>query len=198
MNYQTIKWLGLGLIGTLLSGCLGGTIAQQVARSILMQGADKITANAIEAHELKEKIAAQNAPLKNGVPNEYQLAFWNSGFENIKPVIEPLPDVEPVNAVKTLPIIKENQLIQVEIWSFLVGDEKQHILEKARMQGATSIPPKSEWQQWQLAVGEAKERKQAMITFLIPPEIGKMHSGNTAFVEISSVGEMNVARYPAN
>lgn len=39
---------------------------------------------------------------------------------------------------------------------------------------------------------------QQAITFLIPPEMGKMHSGAKALVELSSVGELSVARYALN
>lgn len=204
----TIKWLVLGLVSSTLCSCLGGTIAQQIARSILMQGADKITASYIEESERKEKIAAQNAPMKDTAPDPYKIAFWNSGFETITPRIEPLPTNE-TNTSKEKPIqlMQKTQLVQVEVWSFLVGDEKQRILEKARIQGATSVPPKAEWQHWQIAVGstentqsnnKSSQNKSEEITFLIPPEIGKLHSGTKAFVELSSGGELNIARYTSN
>lgn len=192
------KCIVLGLLSFSLCGCLGGTIAQQVARSIFIQGADKVTANVIATNERKEKLAAQNAPRKNGVPDAYQIAFWNSGFEEASPQIEPLPNSELSDQRRAIPVIKENKLVQVEVWSLLIGDEKQRILEKARIQGASSVPPKTDWQQWQIAIGEAKYYQQEVITFLIPPEIGKLHSGSIAFVELSNVGELNIARYTAN
>ena len=91
-----------------------------------------------------------------------------------------------------------------------MGEEKQNILEKARIQGVTNIPPDSEWKKWQIAVGGENKKtttklsrqdgnnKTQPITFLIPPEIGKMFSGEIALVELSSVGELNVARYILN
>ena len=103
-------------------------------------------------------------------------------------------------------MIQESKLVQVEVWSLLVGDEKQNMLEKARAQGFSSIPPKAEWQKWQVAIGSADNpmlkknlsTQQQAITFLIPPEMGKMRSGAKALVELSSVGELSVARYALN
>jgi hypothetical protein len=187
---RTIKWLVLGIVSSALCGCLGGTIAQQVVRSILMKGADTVT--------------AQQMPLKDTVPDKYQIAFVNSSFEKVSVQIEPLPEIS-LDDEKPLQMMQETKLVQVEVWSFLVGDEKQNILEQARIQGSTSIPPKAEWQQWQIAVGAADNKTsnkntnaQQAITFLIPPEMGKIHSGTKALVELSSVGVLSVARYALN
>lgn len=202
---QTVKWLMMGCASLALCGCLGGTIAQQLARSMMMQGADKVTSNVLDAKEKSDKLNAQNMPLKDTPPDPYQLAFINSAFETITPEVEPLPQTstmeeEPVN------IIQETPLVQVEVWNLLVGDEKMRILEKARLKGDTEIPPKKEWQQWQVAVGATDgvlpngkpDKAIKEITFLVPPGIGKMHSGTKALVELSSVGELNVARYTSN
>ncbi len=208
---QTIKWLVVGCMLLALSGCLGGTVAQQLVRSILMHGADKVTGNALEAKERNDKLNAQKMPLKETPPDPYQLAFINSAFETITPQVEPLP---PQAAIEEEQLAQTNQetrlvetrLVRVVVWNLLVGDEKTQILENARLQGVTEIPPKNEWQQWQVAVGGAdatsangKAGKPAQeITFLVPPEIGKMHSGTKALVELSNVGELNVARYTTN
>ena len=202
---RTMKWLALGLVSSALCGCLGGTIAQQVVRSILMKGADTATAAALDAHERNAQFAAQQMPLKDTVPDKYQIAFVNSSFEKVAVQIEPLPETS-LDDEKPLQMMQETQLVQVEVWSFLVGDEKQNILEQARIQGSASVPPKAEWQQWQIAVGAADNKtsnkninaQQQAITFLIPPEMGKMHSGTKALVELSSVGELSVARYALN
>ena len=199
MQY-TIKWLAIGLVPIALSGCLGGTIAQQIAQSILMQGADKATAAAIDAHDHNKKIAAQNRPLKDTAPDPYRIAFFNAGFKQVAIQVEPLPasSIEENNQTTN---VQSAQLVQVEVWSFLVGDEKQRLLENAKIQGSTEIPPKDQWPLWQIAIG-AIDNKQSNnkqpITFLIPPEIGKMHSGVKALVELSNVGELNIARYAVN
>lgn len=194
-----IKWLTLALTSSVLCGCLGGTITQQIARSVLMQGADKITASYIEESERKERLAIENAPMKDTRPDPYKIAFWNSGFQTITPQVEPLPTVNTnIPVEKPIQLIQQTQLVQVEVWSFLVGDEKKRILENASNQDSSGVPPKEQWQQWRIAVGEAKTKKKQVITFLIPPEMGKMRSGSQAFVELSNIGEMNIARYTAN
>lgn len=203
--HHTIKWLMIGLLSAALSGCFGGTIAQQVVRAILIKGADKATAAAVDAHERKE------TQRRDAAPDKYKVAFVNSGFENVTAQIEPLP-VVPLEDEKPIQVMQETQLVQVEVWNMLVGDEKQRVLEKARMQGAISIPPKDEWQQWQLAIGGAENiqagskqgsgnppsHQQQVITFLIPPDFGKMHSGAKALVELSNAGELSIARYTLN
>lgn len=197
----------MGCASLTLCGCFGGTIAQQLARSILMHGADKVTGNALEAKEKNDELNAQKMPLKDTPPDPFQLALINSAFETITPTVEPLPpqatskEDQPLQTEETQ--LVETRLVQVEVWNLLAGDEKIRIMEKFRLQGATELPPKTEWQQWQVAVGampaNGKAGKQSQeITFLVPPEIGKMHSGTKALVELSSVGDLNVARYTAN
>jgi hypothetical protein len=75
------------------------------------------------------------------------------------------------------------------------------VYEKARLMGATSLPPKREWQNWSVGNGamnmpSSKDKK--MITFLIPPEFGKLPSGSVTMVELAGPGELNIARYKAN
>jgi len=204
MKCLALKWLALALVSSALCGCLGGSLAQQIARSILMNGADKVAAAALDEHERKEKLAAQQLPLKDTIPSEYKIAFVNSGFEKITPQIEPLPE-RLLDDENPLQKMQESKLVQVEVWSLLAGDEKQNILEKARIQGSTNIPPKSDWKQWQIAIGSTDSTKnnktnkqEQAITFLIPPEMGKMHSGAKALVELSGAGDLNVARYELN
>ncbi len=219
MKCLTLKRLMIGATTSILcislSGCFGGTMAQQLVRSIFIQGADKATAAAIEAKEHNDKLALQKMPLKNRLPDPYEIAFVNAAFENMPLQVESLPE-KPLDEETAVPMMQETKLVQVEVWNLLVGDEKQKILENARIQGATSIPPKNEWQKWQIAVGaennqttdrqrsksqsgeKLTNQKPDPITFLIPPEIGKMHSGEKALVELSSAGELNVARYALN
>lgn len=214
---RTIKCLVIGSVSLALSGCIGGSIAQQLVSSMLIKGVDKATAVALDAQERNNKVAAQQMPLKDTVPDDYKVAFLNSGFENVAIQVEPLPEA-PLEDEKPMQTMQETKLVQVEIWNFLIGNEKQRILEQARIiQGAAAIPPEDEWQQWQIAIGGAEnmqpntkqpsnnqarnknnEGKQQAITFLIPPEIGKMHSGAKALVELSSVGELSIARYTVN
>ncbi len=196
-------WLVISLATFTLCGCFGGTIAQQLARSIMLHGTDKVTASALEAKERNDKLTAQQMPFKDTPPDPYQLAFINSAFDTIKPQVEPLPTLQEVEEDQPVQIIRETRLVQVEVWNTLVGDEKNRILEKARLRGSSEIPPKSEWQQWQIAVGAesantANKNTPETIIFLVPPEIGKMRSGTKALVELSSLGDLNVARYSSN
>jgi len=189
------------LAALLLTGCFGGTVAQQLARSIFMHGADKATAAAIDEHERKEKLASQHMVLQSKELDAYQLAFLHSGFTVIQPQVEALP--QAVEA--TEPSVQElqaNKLVSVEVWSLLIGDEKQKLLEKASLQGSPLIPPREEWPTWHVAIGAADEIKtdnrHASITFLIPPDLGKMHSGARALVELPHNGELSIARYTLN
>jgi hypothetical protein len=140
-------------------------------------------------------------PFKKTTPDKFDIAFVNSGFQEVTAQVEPLPQT-PLDEEKSMQLIQETKLVQVEVWSLLIGDEKQHILEDAKKQGSTELPPENEWQQSQIAVGAAtnisKSSKQQVITFLIPVEMGKLHSGSKALVELSTVGQLSVARYTTN
>lgn len=163
---------------------------------MLIKGADKATAMSLDAQEHNNKEAAQKMPLKDTAPDPYKIAFVNAGFEKVAIQVEPLPAV-PLEAETPMQMMQETKLVQVEVWSLLVGDEKQRVLERARMRNQADIPPQSDWPQWQIAIGGAENNKQA-ITFLIPPAMGKIHSGEKAMIELSSVGELNMARYTVN
>lgn len=195
------RWSALVLMTAALCSCVGAPIAQQIVQSILLHGADKATAAALDATEEKQKIAAQNMPLKNTTPDKYDIGFINAGFEVVKPQIEPLPQQTSIEEDKPLQLIQETKLVQVEVWSLLIGDEKQHILQAAKTQGSTELPPENEWQQSQIAIGatsSSKLNKREVITFLIPVELGRLHSGSKALVELSTAGQLSVARYAVN
>jgi len=208
------KKSAVALAALVLSGCFGGTAAQQLARSIMMQGADKATAAAIDANERKEAYALNHIDIQNTEMDEYQVAFLRAGFETIKPQIEPLPQAETTAQIEPLPepeakaepaanLMQVSRLVNVEVWSLLIGDEKQRLLEKERLQGSPLIPPREEWSRWQLAVGaldnnqRSGKNKESLI-FLIPPDIGKLRSGGKALVEVQANGELSIARYALN
>lgn len=192
VNPRFYQRLTLLSVSTMLCGCLGGSIGQQVMQSILLKGADKAAEAAIESHERKTALEAQ----KNTEIDPYTLAFANAGFQPVTPQVEPLP--ETVAEVETpLPLIQETKLVEVEIWNLLAGVEKEKRLEKARLQGSLQLPPKAEWIKWQIAIG-ATRQLQTEIIFLIPPEMGKMRSGQKAMVEVLPTGELSMARYSLN
>lgn len=238
----------------LLSGCLGGGIAQQIVSTIATRMADKAIANAMDVQDgpsnrkqnynqnynktnsadAYQSLANQNNTIHNNVlqknplsndyaqinaasnqaslkttqnntqPDPYQTAFMNAAFEPVTAIAEPLSDsrVEQAVDVETRMTITEgNQLVRVELFNLLIGDEKNAVYEKARLLGATSLPQKREWQKWGVGTGafaiEGQSDKK-IITFLIPPEFGKLPSGSIALVELASPGELNVARYKDN
>lgn len=199
---RIIRWLSLALVPLALSSCLGAPIAQQLVQSMLLHGADKATAAALDANEAKQKLAAQKMPLPDTTPDKFDIAFVNSGFQEVKAQVEPLPQT-PLDEENSMQLMQETKLVQVEVWNLLIGDEKQRILENAKKLGSTDVPPENEWQQSQVAIGVAttgniKTSKQEVITFLIPSEMGKLHSGSKALVEVPSMGQLSVARYTVN
>jgi hypothetical protein len=225
------RYIALFAACCLLSACLGGTIAQQIVRSIATSVADKAMARAMDVDEdddyseaqytasanlsaennaiqksALQGSASQNSTLKTTStqniqmqatePDPYRVAFVNAGFEELKPISELLP--EHIAEVETpIQVIQGNQLVRVELFNLLIGDEKNAVYEQARLVGATGLPQKNEWQSWKVGTGAIQKDKK-IITFLIPPEFGKLPSGTVAVVELASPGELNIARYKAN
>jgi hypothetical protein len=242
----------------LLSGCLGGTIAQQVARAIATSAADNAVASAMDVQELEtqnrfaqnqkyrpennpiiqqntaqQNTAQQNLALQSlAIPNTtqqnsllqknaqskiapldpYKRAFINARFEELKPIAEPLPE-QSTEVETPIVVMQSNQLVPVELFNLLIGEEKAAVFTKAQLLGSTSLPKQREWKLWRVATGIIKSENmnqtalndqtgsaqpQQIITFLIPPEFGKLPSGSIALVEIASPGELNIARYKIN
>ncbi|HLD10065.1 MAG TPA: hypothetical protein VJB68_08475, partial [Methylophilaceae bacterium] len=103
----------------------------------------------------------------------------------------------PASANSNLASAQVTRLVHVEIWNLIIGDEKNLLLEKARLLGA-EIPPKDEWRRWKVATGALVSDKNKQITFLIPPEFGRINSGDRAVVEMTELSQIHVARYAAN
>ncbi|ADQ84786.1 hypothetical protein [Methylovorus sp. MP688] len=201
-----------------LTGCMGGPIAQQIAQSVAMRSLDKTTSDAYDNYLLKQDEASRSLPLKDTEPDPYWASFVTSGFSTVETVKEPLPDYRqastntpsaPDQAMangataaeldsKTQAALVQSKLVRVELWNLLIGDEKRSILEKARLMGAAGLPPTTEWPRWQLATGAPVGDNHQPITFLIPPDFGRMKSGDYAVVEVAGAGELNVARYPGH
>lgn len=222
--FITFRYIALLSTACLLSGCLGGSIAQQIVSTIATRIADRAVANAMDVQDgpsnrkpnnsaynpYANSIASNNNSLvknkavENTQPDPYQVAFLNAAFDPVKATSEPVSDSrqEQAEEVETRVAITEgNQLVRVELFNLLIGEEKNAVFEKARLLGATSLPQKREWQSWSVGTGEFKIDGQSgkkAITFLIPPEFGKLPSGSIAMVELASPGELNVARYKGN
>lgn len=193
-HYKT-KGIVAALIVLTLGGCMGGPIAQQIASSIIMRAADRAVANSIENNLQAQEEARRNMPLPDKMPDEYWAAFVTSGFAEVAPIEEPLP-VKPIVQKSVSP--QASRLVRVELWNLMLGEEKRSVLEKARLMGASTIPPKNEWPQWKVATGAIANEEGEPLVFLIPPEFGKVSSGQHAVVEMTGLGELHVARYPVN
>jgi len=117
-----------------------------------------------------------------------------SGFrtveQNDRLDITPSPEAE----AEPVQILQTNSLVRVQLFNLLIGDEKTAVFEKARLVGALNLPNRREWSRWNVATGMTENDKK-MITFLIPPEFGKLPSGALTVVELASPGDLNIARY---
>ena len=206
----------LSVSSVLLTACLGGTVAQQIVRSIATSVADNAVATALDVQEIEPTNQFDRKPkgivLKDTPPDPYQIAFANARFEQVKPIAEPLP--EQLTEIETpVAVAISSQLVRVELFNLLIGAEKDAVYAKAQLMGATALPKPREWKMWQVATGmitteqTAKNsaqnkskivQNQQLITFLIPPEFGKLPSGSVTMVELATLGELNIARYKAN
>ncbi len=156
----------------------------------------------------------KNTMLKETQADPYKLAFINARFEEVKVIEEPLP-AELAEIETPVGVVQSNQLVQVELFNLLIGEEKAAVYNNAQLLGATSLPKQREWKLWRVATGVIKHNvnqpkktsqkevahpsdNQQIITFLIPPDFGKLPSGSIALVEIASPGELNIARYKLN
>jgi len=186
----TFRYIALIAACFLLSACLGGSIASQIVSTIATRVADKAVAHAMDVEDgpSNRKQESVNAP-----PDKYTIAFVNAAFEEVKPITEPLPS-ETVEIEKPVQVLQGIQLVRVELFNLLIGDEKNAIYENARLIGASNLPQKREWQSWNVATGVVENSKN-IITFLIPPEFGKLPSGAVAIVELAGPGDLNVVRY---
>ena len=227
MLFIIFRYISVILAALLLSSCLGGSIAQQIVSTIATRVADKAIASAMDVQDgpsnrkpsnaytnnsyanntvasntasSHNKSQAKNTALQNAPPDPYQTALMNMAFEPAKAVSEPIPS--QTQEVETRIAISDgNQLVRVELFNLLIGDEKNAVYEKARLMGAASLPKQREWQSWGVGTGAFKidgQNEKKIITFLIPPEFGKLPSGSITMVELASPGELNVARYKGN
>jgi hypothetical protein len=181
----------------LLSGCMGAPIAQQLLSSALMHGADNIMQN---AYQSQQRQTFNQRSLKDSVPDPYWASFVSAGFQEIKPVEEPLPaTIENADEIAA-PDHKPNvsPFVRVEFWNMLIGEEKISVLQQAYIAGVKALPPREQWHHVRVATGAMPDNEQQPIMFLVPPELGRLNSGQETIVELGNDGGFNVARYTAN
>jgi hypothetical protein len=189
---KLIKHILLVLFACQLSGCVGGPIAMQIASSIATRIADHAVANALD---VQDGPSNRKVERKDTEPDDVWMAMATSGFRTIDPNAEPLPEVMPED--EQIQILQTNSLVRVELFNLLIGDEKIAVFEKARAVGALNLPDRKDWPRWNVATGMTEKDKK-LITFLLPPEFGKLPSGALAVVELASPGDLNIARYKLN
>ncbi len=204
-----------------LSGCMGAPIAQQLASSLMMRAADRASSEAYEAHlrgeppRITQTQADQPIPGHGNVANasqasalstapqfdQYWSAFLNAGFTETAPEphaasadAQPPAQLASTASVNNTPSITSNALIGIETWNLLLGEEKLAMLKQALLRGK-ELPPAQDWRNWQVAVGASKESPQTAVTFLVPPELGYLHSGQEVMVELATPGDIGMARY---
>ena len=179
-----------------LSGCFGGSVAQQIASSMAVHAADRVTASIVESQELGTGTGRQQMALADRAPDPYWTDFVTAGFAPATPQAQPQPLTEPAVQPAANAEMTATPLMRVEIWNLLVGEEKRAFLEAARLRDA-SLPPPAEWPQWEIATGGRLDAAGKMVTFLIPPGLGRVASGAHAVVE-ATAGGLYYARHVLN
>ncbi len=184
------------LLGALLAGgCASGPVAQQIASSVATRVADKVVGEIVDA-QLRREREPRNIVLKDTEPNPYYAKFLLSQFRDVpqgEVIVEPIPphvEVEQGNAR-----LASSRLVTVEVVNLVVGQEKQALLERGLHNGSTVLPAPVEWREWQLASGNLPGHPDTRLYFLVPPDFGRMNSGDSAVVEIAHVGGLHIARH---
>jgi hypothetical protein len=176
----------------LVQGCVGAPVARQIASSAVTQTADHVTGKMVEAHEQSQRQQTLDLTFKDSVGDEYWALFATMQFPDLPPT-PPAPEETP----PAPPTATSSRLVPVQIWGLVVGDEKNTVLERMRRNGSQIVPSQEEWDRWQLATGGLDGRSGGQLYLLLPPDFGRVHSGDRAIVEIAGVGGVHIARYRA-
>lgn len=172
---------------------MGGSIARQMASSMAMQIADRAVGHALDKPAVAEQGQTNRLLMRSGL-DPYQEAFLKAQFVTTPalPPEPPQPPQKPDPAETAVPIT--TPLATVEVWGLVIGEEKRTMLENMRDLGIAAVPPEHAWEQWQLAEGGMSELSDRPLLILVPPELGKMRSGDYAVVELGMNNGFYVAR----
>jgi hypothetical protein len=196
MGAENLKILiALSVFAGLLTGCMGGPIARQVAQSLAMQVADNAVGRAIEQsaptpqqHKTNQLLMSQAQGL-----DPYQTAFLRAQLRTppqpLNPDLPKAPAADPALSAEAV----VTRLTTLEIWGIVIGPEKHAMLESIRDLGIAKLPPEQQWDQWQLAEGGTTGTERPML-ILVPPDIGRMQSGDFAVVEIGATDGFYIAK----
>lgn len=170
---------------------MGGPIARQIASSLAMQVADNVAGHILDKPQPARQ-SQTNRLLVNNNLDPYQEAFLRAELR-----VPPMPPALPAPAPKPEPGADASPVVSrletVEIWGLIIGEEKREMLTSMRELGMSITPAESEWEHWQLAEGGAAEQQEGRLLILIPPDLGKMRSGDHAVIEIAN-GGLHIAR----
>lgn len=197
MGANSLKQLaGLLLATWLLSGCAGGPIARQLAQSLAMQVADNAVERALQQSAPVPQQKKTNQLLVGQGIDPYQAAFLRAQLKTpASPVVQ--NDLPPPQSEEHRPAPAAEpeitQLATLEVWGLVIGPEKHSMFETIRDLGIVALPPESQWDTWQLAEGGQPGAERPML-ILVPPEIGKIKSGDLAVVEIGTTDGFYVAK----
>ena len=111
-----------------LSGCFGGSVAQQIASSMAVHAADRVTANIVESQELGTGTGRQQMGLADRAPDPYWTDFVTAGFAPATPQAQPQPPTEPALQPAANAEMTATPLMRIEIWNLLVGEVKHAFL----------------------------------------------------------------------
>lgn len=176
----------------MLTGCMGGTIAQQVARSVAMQVADKALDHALDEPKPQGPGITNNLMMSSSL-DPYQMAFLQAELPTLPAIPEtPPPPPQPEPGASATPIV--TRLATVQVWSVLLGDEKRSLLENIRDLKIAPLPPEQAWDRWQLAEGGIPGESNRSLLILVPPELGKLRSGDHAVIELGMANGFYIAR----
>lgn len=149
--------------------------------------------------ELRREREPVNIVLRDTEPDPYYAKFLLTQFPDApktEMIVEPLPSHVELEQGRTS--VPANRLVTVEILNLIIGKEKQLALERSLLNGSTVLPTPVEWRDWQLAAGTLPGHADSQLYFLIPPDFGRISSGERAIVEIAGTGGIHIARYRAN
>ncbi len=183
------------LFAALGSGCAGGPLAQQIASSIATRMADKVVSDIVD-EQLRKEREPPNIILKDMGPDPYMAQMLLMQFPDNPPpqtVVEPLPAYVPLQFGDAR--VPTSRLVPVETWNLIIGQEKQAVLERSLRNGSTILPDPVEWSRWQLATGALEDQGKSQVNFLVPPDLGRLNSGDHVIVEITNTGGLHIARY---
>lgn len=193
LRYLIYRFFVLFLFAN-LTGCLGGSIAQQFANSMATGVADSAVATAVAHAEKKDAQHRQLESIQGNLFGEYWGFFATSGFEPNQAIESSLP---AQITLESEPQTISSQLVRVVLINMLAGEEKEALLKKALMQPNELSLINQKIKNWRVGTGLINDTTQEII-FLIPPELGKLPSGSIAMVEMSSKTNFYIARYVVN